>query len=407
MQSIVNRHAGVLGAMRLMRLRLLMVCLVLLTAFLVAAPVDARSALTAAQAARPASSASPDKGLSGTALSERALTYEHAGRWREANRLLRGGIDRARRAGDTRMEAKLTAQLGSVLRRQERWDEAREAYERALRLSTAAGDRSVQAASWFGLGEIGYFKATYYFEGDLVAPREAVQRSLQLREAIGDKAGTAESLYRLGTISERLREMETAHALFERGAALAREAGDPRHIANNLTHLASRYAGQQDLDRALAYDLEAVAVSERAGGSRLGLAFFLANVGSDYQSKGDLGQAFSYARRALAVSQSLRHQLTIARNLSLLADLHAASGRLDEAIEFGERALSTACKAGLARPTFEAWLSLGDLDAKRGNLARARESYEAGLALARARRYAEGIAQSSARLEQLRQSKGN
>ncbi len=379
----------------LMRLGYLPVlcCLVLLT------PSAASAAHHSAQAAPPESSSET--------LSETALAYEHAGRWREANTLLRRGIDRARRTGDERTRARLTAQLGSILRRQERWDEARTAYETALRLSTAADDRFTQATSWFGLGEVGYFKATYYFEGDVLEPRAAVERSLQLREAIGDTVGMAESFYRLGTIHERLGQDAAAQAFFARGAALAREAGDPRQMANNLTHLAARYVEQGDLDQALAHDLEAVALSERPGGSRLGLAFFLANVASDYQRKGDLVQAFAYARRALAVSRSLGHQLTIARNLSLLAELYVVRGQVGEAIRVGERALSTACRAGLRRPTFDAWLSLGDLDAKHGDTRTARKSYNAGLALARQHRYAAGIAQASARIEQLRKTTAN
>jgi predicted ATPase len=130
-----------------------------------------------------------------------------------------------------------------------------------------------------------------------------------------------------------------AGSWLEQAAALAREVGDSRTVANVLSSLGVLMLGQHNLARADAYLEESLALMRAVGGRR-DVASVLTNLGIAVYFQGDLARTADVFTEALAVSRQVSDRDLVATNLANLSSVALRQGEVDKAEALGREALA-------------------------------------------------------------------
>ncbi len=209
--------------------------------------------------------------------------------------------------------------------------------ERALQVSTEAGDTRGMAACLNSLG------VHRQFGGDLAGARRWYERSLEACRKIGDGREIAGALSNLAKNDLLLGDPEAAQARLQEALALFRDAGDALLVAWCLNHLGDVAIASDDHAQAIALYLESGSMFQ-ALGDRWGVARCCTDLGHLAIIHGDLDQAGLRFIEALNLFVRLRHRRGVAILLEGCAQLLALQHR-------NEQALVIAGAAGQLRET--------------------------------------------------------
>ncbi len=257
-----------------------------------------------------------------TTRNNTAITLMGQGKNAEAEKILREGL-----AAEPDNPV-LLINLGTALRLQKKYGEARAVLERVLPIP------DTRRAAGFQLAQIALETS------DLDAAEH------YLREVLASEPGAAEVLNTLGLVLEKKKNLEGAEAAYRRAAELDADAAEPRTNLGNLARrrgkLEEAAAWYEKAIEADAYSMgaynnlamvyqdlgqmkKAIDLYEKALSKAPSNAVVLNNLGSLYYATGDTEQAGRLWRRAIAADASY------ASPLNNLAGIEIASGRLDEA----------------------------------------------------------------------------
>jgi DNA-binding SARP family transcriptional activator/predicted ATPase len=250
------------------------------------------------------------------ALIERSDLQTRTGRYAEAEASAREARACARQldAGDgaaplgALLAARAAMYLGAACFRQDRYDEARQAYEESL-------------AGYRGLAE-----------------RAAMARDDLHRRA---RSGEAEVLNYLGQLCQRRGEYDAARRQHLAALAIYQADGDLPGEASALNSLGGICWYTGDLDEAQHYWERALSL-ERAMGHRHGEGIRLRNLGLLLWRLGDLEQALLRMREALTIFEDLQDPDRILECYHGIGDVRYATGPLEEALASYQRALDLA-----------------------------------------------------------------
>jgi class 3 adenylate cyclase/tetratricopeptide (TPR) repeat protein len=171
-----------------------------------------------------------------TALLRRlGKVLELRGGWADAEATYGEAIELSRRLGRVTDQAWAQADLAETLRKEGRFDEAR---QQLLLAGEIFSDQDDDA----GLGLVLHLQGTLASQqGQYDAARSAYELSLQIRERLGDRASIGSLLSNLGLVAECVGDLEQARTLNERSLAIREEVGDRWAICisqNNLGMIA-------------------------------------------------------------------------------------------------------------------------------------------------------------------------
>ncbi|MDR7481049.1 MAG: adenylate/guanylate cyclase domain-containing protein [Armatimonadota bacterium] len=160
----------------------------------------------------------------------RGDAHELDGRYAAAAEDYARGLDAARRAGATRLEAILETRLGLAYHRRAQVDEAATHYGRAVGLARAAGDAITQARATVDLVNIAWDR------GEVRGvPGELLEAIAALREA-GEPSGLARALNLLAMVRFSGGDATGGLAAAGEALAVARQSGDRQREATSLSY---------------------------------------------------------------------------------------------------------------------------------------------------------------------------
>ena len=234
------------------------------------------------------------------------------------------------RNGEVRQRASALSNLGGMQRVFGRYDEAVRSFSDSLALGEELDDPFYVGKSLFGIGE------TYYSMGELDLAAEYLRAALPKRREANDQRGQAAVLRYLGSVEYSQRNYAAALEYHEQALELATSPTDKSLVEALLS---------QDLV-ALGRYAEAAAIAVAARDK----AVAAASVQLEADALEQLGRVHLAAGDALLAEQSFAGALEIysaqalhgeqARALNGIALAARATGDLQRAIEYGERALS-------------------------------------------------------------------
>lgn len=266
--------------------------------------------------------------------------------------------------------------IGRVYFKKAAYEKAREAYVRALEILEGTGDLRWKSLVLEDLGDL------EQEQGDYTSALGNYEAALAAREAIGDRRGEVYVLHLVGRCYMLQGANREALLWFGRAEREAREIDDDAGLALALYHMGIALYRQGAAEEALVRYADALAIKERLADPRQ-QAWILARMGDANAALEKWNAALSRYRRATALWRRIQDPRGIASGLDKAGLACYRLGRHEEALAALEESaaiLETGQPAFLA-PT----LALaGRVHAARGDPARARESADRAVALARA-----------------------
>ena len=173
-----------------------------------------------------------------------ALAYQQ-GDVDSARELFEKSIEVSRELGDEGYFSRTACNLANVMLDLGEYTEARELFEQCLVIDRKLGDKSRMAYSLGGLADV------YYSTGDLDKGADYYGRSLALHRELDDRRSVALTLHNLGEIVLKQDDPKSAENLYKESLKMAREIDDRWLTIQMLPGLASLFAVQGRLERAV------------------------------------------------------------------------------------------------------------------------------------------------------------
>jgi len=325
-------------------------------------------------------------------------------------------LEQALRATEDRGEqAKVLHDLGIVLKRLGRFDEALAGFERCRELTP---DPIQAVAATLNMGVVEEVrgapeKALAHAKRGLAAARRLEQRAWHARaldqtgrllvvlgrrrEALETCAplpelwlelGAADKAalwaVQLGQLRHRVGDAERAATELERAAAMAREAGLPVVEAQGRYELGLVHARLGDPRRAVREHLRAAALFERAGATR-DVAYNWFEAGHAFTDLSEMDRAVDAYERAGRLAERCQDRVLYANALAGVGYVHFVAGRNGKALGLQERALALLRGEDDERALTHVRIDLGKTLQRVGRFAEAARLFEEGLRSAEAR----------------------
>lgn len=336
-----------------------------------------------------------------------AFHYEQAGVFDKTCEYLRKAADHARanyqnqqaldfyekllrklgRQADIADEIATQLKRGKILELIGKWDEARQAFERALKLSKKSRDVVLLGKSNTSLGHL------LMLRGEYDEALHYLQIAAGLFESVDDMNGIAKVYGDLGNLYFRRGNYDQAKAYFEQSLSTGyiqhNTAAGAQIVANlGLTHMnQGRYeAGvrviQEQLERSqLATDKQ-------------GMAILFTNLGIVQFEKGDYDDALLSYESGLKLAEELGNKQLTAIALGCMGSVYERKGVYDRAMTLFQRDLELCEEMGDKQGIAIALGLLGELYSIKGEFAKAVDHLQKNLMLCESLGYQKGIAKA-------------
>lgn len=248
-------------------------------------------------------------------------------------------------------------------------------YEQVRTIATELNDDENRMMILNGLG------LAYYDQGLLTRARDCY---LEVQSAVqGQPALEAAVRHNLGSVAWTQGKLDEAEAHFRASLPLLELLGDQHGVAETLNSLGLIQEGRGDWHEAAASYEQSLALFQKDG-DWYGEAQALTNLGHLIWLLGDASRSLALHEEALALAEEAGDLAFSGQVLTGLGDSYVTLGRYAEAEAAFRRALAVKIEAGAERSLKHTYLSLGILYQTQRQWAEAQQAYEQALAYATA-----------------------
>jgi len=273
--------------------------------------------------------------------------YELRGRWDDAIRLLKIGIEISQeKEGNRRSEATLKSRLGNILRLQRHFDEALPILLEAKTIAESIDDQKIVGDCLFYIGYVYDHKQLFNGDGDYNRAKDYYEQSLAVRESIGDQRGIGFSLFRIGRILEMQGDDEAAMSYYKRVQKIV-DQQNFRVLANYVyAHQGFISEREGNLDDALMYAQLVLAINREIGFKSDDPLSYL-NLGRVYLKRGQRDTALSYYFKSIETAQEIGARRSLPWSFHSIADLYYQESNTDSALCYYEKTVRVARELGV------------------------------------------------------------
>lgn len=267
------------------------------------------------------------------------------------------------------------AKLATALQRQAAFEQANNRFNQAdaaaqsgLDAARQAGQSRLEAANLFVLTHIAVV------QGHFDLARERLQAVRKIIDQAGSSAEQARALYQQATLVRNQNNYVAAEQAGQQAYALNQLHGNRYAQADNLLLLGAFRFEQGDYGQAFGYYQQALTLN-RLIGCRAGEAGSLNHLARFYHELGELVLAKSYLQAALTMRRNLDDVRGKAEDLAVLSQIHLSRGEYVAARDYAGEALEIFQRFGLRPLESESWLQLGLAQELLGDLTKAEAAY--------------------------------
>lgn len=274
----------------------------------------------------------------------------------------------AERLADPRLTALCLDHIGSVLDFEGQTADGAKQHQRALRLATKIGDRSLAASIRASIG------LAHWRQSEYDAALGALHEALAVQDELGDDTGRARTLDFIGRVHFKRAKYTEAKEFYRRAVAILDTGGDRRWLGITLEDLGDLALEQGFYTDALD-TYEQALVARREVGDRAGEAYGLYLIGRAYLRQGAYREALVWFERVLDLSRPAGDRAVQALALYHMGIAHGRLADPIEALELYSKALTLKEELGDRRQ--QAWilLRMGDVHVDQRDFPLALERY--------------------------------
>lgn len=268
----------------------------------------------------------------------------------EAEAAYRIALDVQERSKDFVGAARTLIELGTLLTRVERIDEASSTLRKSLQYSSSEVPGELRARALEKLGRLQRLREEF---------EDAVQtfaEALRIREALRDLPGQERNLTGLGNVYQRLGRLELAVTFHRRALEVAEQCDRKRVVRNSinlgttLMELGDYLEAESRLETARSLALES--------GDRTQLGSALSNLGTLSFHRGNAPQAQSFLLQALEIWTTLSRSIERSNCLNNLANNALSGGRQLDAVRWSRLAIEAQESTGSSDCLVHPWVNL-------------------------------------------------
>ncbi|MEP7202422.1 MAG: tetratricopeptide repeat protein [Ilumatobacteraceae bacterium] len=261
-----------------------------------------------------------------TLLRRLGKVLELRGGWAEAEATYSEAIELCQRIGNAAEQARAHADLAETLRKQGRFDDARQQLVLASGIFSLNGDDA-------GLGLVLHLEGTLASQqGQYDAARAKYEESLEIRERLDDRASIGSLLSNLALVAECEGDLEQARTMNEHALAIREEVGDRWAICISQNNLGMIALLQKDFAVAQTRFQESMRLANEIG-YRWMVAVGHHNLGNANLGVGELGKAGDEFLQALQSYEDYGDQWSVALLVEDMVLLALAKDEFVHAVE--------------------------------------------------------------------------
>jgi two-component system, sensor histidine kinase and response regulator len=203
-------------------------------------------------------------------------------------------------------------------------------------------------------------------QGEYPAALESFLIALSLQRKIGDQRGISQTLNHLAEIYYHQENWEKALHYNQQALEVSREQADIASLANAYLAQGMMQASLQQRDQALEAYRQALELFEGQGDS-LRLASTYGEIGQMFMQAGRRIMALRYYQDALAISRQLGDRSGTAATLLRMARIYLVAGQLETAEKLAQEGLALAQRLSARNSMLQAYQIQAEIDSLRGN----------------------------------------
>jgi DNA-binding SARP family transcriptional activator/tetratricopeptide (TPR) repeat protein len=305
-----------------------------------------------------------------------AKFLDASGDWTEGIDLHRLSAEAWHTIGNPSGEARALTDLGLLLSRMGRNDEAISRVQAALTVARAASSRADEADALSAMGVIRWLRAEYSLA--LACHDEA----LTIWRSLSDRHGEADTLHRSALVSWHMRRPDVALRQAEQALVVYRELGDRQGETNSLNNLGDMQQAAGSHEQALANYEQALTMFQEMG-DRQGEAIAMSNIGDICRGTGQLEKAVRCYRTALDEFRAIGDRRSQAEVLISMGTAFCQQRDTTAAIDNFQKALVIAHRLAEKYHQALAYLGLGHAHLDSMNYGTAADDFRAAIELSR------------------------
>ncbi len=320
-----------------------------------------------------------------------ANTFKKQCKYVEAKDQYERAIDIMIETGDREGQANAYEDCGTLFTDLGEYVKAKEFLEKALAIRMEIGDKEGQAANYGSLGSV------FLSRGEYVKAQDYLKKALVIRMEIGDKKGEAADYGTLGKMFLSLGEYAKAQEYIKKSLAIRMEIGDKEGEAADYGTLGKMFLSRGKYAKAQEYIKKSLAIRMEIGDSE-GEAVSYENLGILFQSLGEYAKAQKYHEKALAMRMEIGNRLGEAASYENLGASFQSVGKYAKAEKYHEKALAIRTEIGDRVGQGCTYAHLGTVFQAVGEYKKAQEYHEKALAITVEAGYRNGQAASCGNL---------
>ncbi|MDP1745473.1 MAG: tetratricopeptide repeat protein [Bacteroidota bacterium] len=267
--------------------------------------------------------------------------------------------------------------IGSVYWNEGSYENALENYFKALEIRKEAKDKKGIS------GSLNNIALVYMNQGDYGKSMEFHLKSLKIREEIGDKKGTLSSYNNIGNIYRNQGNYEKALENYfksmnvndENDIILPNNTISKKGIGNFYNNIGLVNMNQGDYERSLKNYQKSLKVRKEIG-DRKAVADSYNNIGNVYMDMINYKEALNNHLKSLKIREEIGDKYGIAMSNVNIGGIYLKENRLVESYDYLNRALILFKRIGYKDGIKDAYFSLSDLHAQKGDYKKAFEFHK-------------------------------
>ena len=226
------------------------------------------------------------------------MVYQYQQQWQQALEAYQRALELDEQHSQQHEMGSTHHHIGIVYQYQQQWREALAAYQRALELKEQHGQQHELGSTYHQIGRV------YQEQQQWQQALEAYQRALELQEQHGQQQTLGNTYHQIGMVHQYQQQWQQALDAYQRALKLQEQHGQQHQMGYTHHQIGRVYQEQQQWQPALEAYQRALELKEQHDQQHeMGGTYH--QIGSVYEQQSELSSACTYYRRALAAERAL------------------------------------------------------------------------------------------------------